>query len=172
MKLEDFNIGELFFAQAGFMWKCTDKGTRTITAIRIENNKKLDWYFGPPYMVEEVVFDENDMLICVKKIEGLTLKTVQETRINPGFDNEDIFKMLGEMNRDYKNKNMLKYDRVGENGEIFHPYTGIKKNNQWYILVLEMFSKEYSEILEDDFMTLAIAQDEDFIARKKDMDNS
>lgn len=33
MKLSEFTIGKTFFASLGYEWLCTDKGTRTITAI-------------------------------------------------------------------------------------------------------------------------------------------
>ena len=36
MKIEQFKIGDVFFASAGFKWLCTDKGTRTIAAIMLE----------------------------------------------------------------------------------------------------------------------------------------
>lgn len=43
--------------------RCTDIGTRTIIAIKIENEP--DWYYeGPPYGVVETVFDEFDIDGC------------------------------------------------------------------------------------------------------------
>jgi hypothetical protein len=64
------------------MWRCTDIGTRTIIAIRIDsvevgsNSPELSrtlsqseaeaegWFHGPPYVVLESVFDENDLEGC------------------------------------------------------------------------------------------------------------
>ncbi|MDK9726276.1 MAG: hypothetical protein OEL88_15525 [Sterolibacteriaceae bacterium MAG5] len=54
----DFFIGREFWTEVG-RWRCTDVGTRTICAIRIDN-QPADWLNGPPYAVAEVVFDEND----------------------------------------------------------------------------------------------------------------
>ncbi|MGO4527368.1 hypothetical protein AB4097_21245 [Microvirga sp. 2MCAF35] len=65
-------------------WRCTDIGTRTIIAIKIdpveiaslENGQKTirhlsqaeaeseGWFSGPPYAVAEYVFDEDDLEAC------------------------------------------------------------------------------------------------------------
>jgi len=67
-------------------WRCTDVGTRTIAAIRIdqvnitqtENGKLVKrtlsqaeaeadgWFNGPPYAVAEQLFDEHEMELCEK----------------------------------------------------------------------------------------------------------
>jgi hypothetical protein len=53
----DFTIGREFWTETG-LWRCTDVGTRTICAIKIEGNPLN--LIGPPYSVAECVFDEND----------------------------------------------------------------------------------------------------------------
>jgi hypothetical protein len=61
----EFNIGTEFKC-GGCIWRCTDKGTRTIAAICLSDH--LDdpsWFNGPPYAVIEDVFDEDDLKICV-----------------------------------------------------------------------------------------------------------
>ena len=81
MKHGDFAIGNTFWC-GGQQWRCTDLGTRTVAAIRIDQvvmphastglNRILDyaeaeaegWFNGPPYAVAEVVFDENSMEAC------------------------------------------------------------------------------------------------------------
>ena len=67
MKMEhkDFQIGHLFLTATG-LWKCTDIGTRTIAALKIEEGKNITHrdYIGPPYSVVERVFDENDFGGC------------------------------------------------------------------------------------------------------------
>ena len=35
-----------------------------ITAIKLDRSDFPNWYAGPPYAVEEVVFDENDFEGC------------------------------------------------------------------------------------------------------------
>jgi hypothetical protein len=74
----DFTIRGTFRC-ADAEWRCTDIGTRTIVAIRIDSvrvdrNKRrlLDraaaeaegWFNGPPYAVAEHVFDEYDIEGC------------------------------------------------------------------------------------------------------------
>ncbi len=49
MELSDFHIGLEFVASAGFRWRCTDVGTRTVLAIQIDR-RDPNWYQGPPYI--------------------------------------------------------------------------------------------------------------------------
>ena len=84
MKHSIFSIGCHFYTAAG-KWRCTDVGTRTIVAIKIDegeittldtvtgkmSTKKTDykgddysWLAGPPYAVAEFVFDEFDQEVC------------------------------------------------------------------------------------------------------------
>ena len=61
---EDFRIGTIFRAGGG-RFLCTDIGTRTVVAIRYtpREPEKMD---GPPYFLQETVWDEFD-------IEGVTI---------------------------------------------------------------------------------------------------
>jgi len=80
MRREEFSIGMNFITGTG-QWRCTDIGTRTIAAIKIsaieiatqvesettvrtDTNPEPSWFTGPPYIVAEEVFDENDMEGC------------------------------------------------------------------------------------------------------------
>ena len=83
MKHSDFKIGLEFRTAAG-RWRCTDVGTRIITAISLEPRNKVRSYInesgerveeqyvsndprdlnGPPYGVVEYVFDEYDFGGC------------------------------------------------------------------------------------------------------------
>ena len=81
MKHAEFKVGEEFWCGGG-QWRCTDIGTRTIVAVRLdsgevgsnvpERRRTLDraaaeaegWFNGPPYAVAEVVFDEDDQESC------------------------------------------------------------------------------------------------------------
>jgi hypothetical protein len=81
MQHNDFRIGGTFWC-GGRQWRCTDIGTRTIIAIRIDQvdvessdparRRTLDggeaeaegWFNGPPYAVAESVFDEDDPPAC------------------------------------------------------------------------------------------------------------
>jgi hypothetical protein len=83
MKHSDFTIGSEFTCGEK-RWRCTDKGTRTIVAICLNDvecvsykdgeemketltGEEADadgWFNGPPYAVAETVFDEEDMEGC------------------------------------------------------------------------------------------------------------
>jgi hypothetical protein len=80
MQHSEFKIGGIFRC-GGQLWRCTDIGTRTIVAIRIDQvevggspalRRTLSraeaeaegWFNGPPYAVAESVFDENDVEGC------------------------------------------------------------------------------------------------------------
>ena len=63
MQHSDFEIGKIFLC-GGNRWCCTDIGSRTIAAIRLDHDDDPTWYRGPPYAVAESVFDENDFEGC------------------------------------------------------------------------------------------------------------
>lgn len=85
MKHNEFAIGETFYCGGG-LWRCTDIGTRVITAIRLDHvdttsviagserqttlnqteAEAAGWFNGPPYAVAEWVFDETDLPACSK----------------------------------------------------------------------------------------------------------
>jgi hypothetical protein len=57
-----FVIG-LEFWKSGARWRCTDVGSRTVVAIKLEHDNKY-WHDGPPYAVDEYVLDEYDFAAC------------------------------------------------------------------------------------------------------------
>ena len=78
MKHQDFSIGTEFYI-GDAKWRCTDVGTRTIIAIRIDQvtiihsdgkgnttsevvTNDPSWFNGPPYAVAEDVFDEHSFV--------------------------------------------------------------------------------------------------------------
>jgi hypothetical protein len=63
MNQSDFKIGIEFLTAAG-RWRCTDVGTRTITAIKLDLDHDPFWCSGPPYPVVEHVFDEDGIEDC------------------------------------------------------------------------------------------------------------
>src|SRR6266566_3151853 len=46
MKHSDFKIGSEFLTETG-RWRCTDVGTRTIAAIKLDHDHDPAWYNGP-----------------------------------------------------------------------------------------------------------------------------
>ncbi|MBI1760753.1 MAG: hypothetical protein HYR56_04880 [Acidobacteria bacterium] len=75
MTKADFYIGLEFYLAAS-RWRRTDIGTRVIVAIRLdqEDDRRHD---GPPYIVEEVVFDELAQGRCLLEMLG-SLKASSE----------------------------------------------------------------------------------------------
>ena len=85
MKHDEFRIAEEFWC-GGKRWRCTDIGSRVITAICLEPHEVVtvetdkenpsirrqsrhmtddpSWLIGPPYKVVETVFDEYDIPGC------------------------------------------------------------------------------------------------------------
>ena len=68
MKHSDFSIGGEFALGTG-RWRCTDIGTRTVAAIRLDLDDDPRWYNGPPYAVVETVFDEDGIEGCESATE-------------------------------------------------------------------------------------------------------
>lgn len=170
MKLEEFKIGATFFASAGFEWLCTDKGTRTITAIMLEPDKESYWFVGPPYALDEVVFDEHNMKKCYTDTKDMLLDRMDNlnTSSHPNFLSKDVNKMMKEKrgSEKYHRKNLIKRDRIGKNGEILHPYSAMRKDNGWHIQTFELFSREYSEMHEDEFVQLSLSDETAMKMRK------
>jgi hypothetical protein len=64
MKLDHFFHG-LEFMCGGSRWRCTDVGSRVVVAIKIdEHDDDKSWLSGPPYAVNEEVFDECGLEGC------------------------------------------------------------------------------------------------------------
>lgn len=172
MKHSDFKIGEKFFASAGFEWLCTDKGTRTITAIMLDPDKDVSWFNGPPYAVEEVVFDEDDFSSCQTSQEELIINRLHKKSVHPGFDMEDFTKMIKEWENNsvkFKDDKILKKDRVSLDGKIFHPYGKEKKDGKTYIKIFEIFSHEYLIIDENEFVCLPYSSEDAMIKRNHEV---
>jgi len=69
MDLNEFSIGLEFF-MSGSLWRCTDVGTRTVIAIKLDPELDHSWFKGPPYAVVERVLEDHDLMACslVKEI--------------------------------------------------------------------------------------------------------
>ncbi len=68
MDHSDFKI-DMTFWMSGAQWRCTDVGTRTVCAIKIDDREDQSWFFGPPYAVDERCLDENDIEACTLENE-------------------------------------------------------------------------------------------------------
>jgi hypothetical protein len=171
MNHSEFKIGENFFAQAGFEWQCTDIGTRTILAVLVNPEPFHEFIKGPPYISNEKVFDENEIKNCYKNLNDELLDSLRGSdSAHPGFSPKDL-KILNKdlfAKRNYRYPKLFRFDRVGEDGRIYHPYMAEfdSKKEEWYILVFEIFSKKTSSIHENVFATLKVCEEEDLIKRR------
>lgn len=67
MELHEFKIGASFWTYTD-EWRCTDVGTRVAVGVKLgpvdEEHGAAARFGGPPYEVEEVVWDEYEREIC------------------------------------------------------------------------------------------------------------
>lgn len=163
MKHSDFQIGLEFLAGAGFRWRCTDIGMRTIVAIRVDCENP-DWYQGPPYVAQEVVFDEAEILQCHRSIDEAIEAAVHEheTSGHPGYPADAVYRMMKvRLAHRYPHDGVLRFDRRRSDGEILHPYAGRREGNSWVLELYLPFCKTFEVMAEDAFIALprATAQD-------------
>ena len=59
-KASDFKIGDRFQVDGGTIWRVTDVGSRVVVAIKETGQDQIN-LSGPPYSVEEIVWDEFDL---------------------------------------------------------------------------------------------------------------
>lgn len=163
MKPADFHIG-LEFICGPFWWRCTDIGTRTVTAIKLVEPDPI-WYEGPPYMVEEVVLDEAALEDSHLSEEEKLLASVEDYRTSghPGYEHAALSRMMHEKlddDRYPRTRRLLEFDRVRADGEILHPYAARRDGrpdlNKWIIRLYLPFSKEWTEMGEMDFLALPL----------------
>lgn len=172
MKHSDFYIGLEFLGSAGFIWRCTDVGSRTVTAIQIEDDRDPRWYNGPPYAVAEVVFDEYDFADCALSFEESIEDAIYESEHSghPGFPHEVVCKMFDEQfayesEAKYPNTPLLRLDRLRHDGELLHPYAARKFGDDWFVRLYLPFTTEYCEMSELEFLKLVVETDADVKSR-------
>ncbi|RZF24486.1 hypothetical protein EVC45_38390 [Paraburkholderia sp. UYCP14C] len=170
MEHSDFHIGLEFLGSAGFRWRCTDLGTRTVIAILLDNDDP-NWYHGPPYVAKEVVFDEHELARCHLTDEDAIRAAIQAADMSghPGYPNDVVNHMMRARfegaDAPYPHKGVLRFDRRTLDGEILHPYAGRKDGSQWRVRLYLPFPRSYSEMPERDFIALPIATAADIRAR-------
>jgi hypothetical protein len=170
MKHSDFYIGLEFMGIAGFWWRCTDVGTRTITAIQLDRDDP-NWYRGPPYIAKEVVFDEHEIAACHLTEEEAIRAALHEheTSGHPGFPHEVVTHMVDERWKNpearYPHKGVLRFDRRRPDGEILHPYAGRKDGDEWIMELYLPFLQTYAGMPEREFIALPTATAADVRAR-------
>ncbi|MEW9581385.1 hypothetical protein [Paraburkholderia sp. DGU8] len=170
MKRSDFHIGLEFRGLAGFRWRCTDVGMRTIVAVQLDHDDP-NWYKGPPYIAKEVVFDEKAIQDCHLTDEDAITAALHEadTSGHPGFPHEVVMRMtkarFEHPDQRYPHNGVLRFDRLRSDGEIVHPYAARKDNQEWIVQLYVLFPQSFSEMSERDFISLPIATAADVRAR-------
>lgn len=167
MKHADFRIGTVFLGRAGFRWRCTDVGSRTILAIRLDHQDP-HWYEGPPYIVQEAVFDEAELPTCHLHAADALHASVREHKasLHPGYSPEVVQRMLlARGARSYPHLGVLRFDRLRADGEILHPYAGRKAGSRWIIELYLPFLETFDSLPEGEFIALPRAVPADVRAR-------
>lgn len=161
MKHSDFRIGLEFIAAAGFHWRCTDIGTRTILAIPLDQENP-DWYQGPPYIVREQVFDEAEMLRCYLTVDEAIADAAQECEAggHPGYPSEDMWRML-EAGLGDEMPGLLRFDRCRADGELLHPFATREDDGTRVVDVYLPFCRTFDAMPVDAFIALPRATPQD-----------
>jgi hypothetical protein len=159
----DFYIGLEFVGSAGFRWRCTDVGTRTILAIHLDHDNP-DWYQGPPYIADEVVFDEQEIERCHLTNADALVAAIHEhkTTGHPGYPAEAVRRMMeARRAHRYPHKGVLRFDRRRSDGEILHPYAGRREGDAWMVDLYLPFQNTYEFMAEREFIALPRASEHD-----------
>lgn len=167
MKHADFHIGTVFLGRAGLRWRCTDVGSRTILAICLDRRDSR-WYEGPPYIVQETVFDEAELPAChLTTAEALHAAVTEHAASHhPGYPTDVVHRMItAESVPPYPHRGVLRFDRCRPDGEILHPYAGSKSGSGWTIELYLPFLEAFDTLPEGDFIALPRASDADVRAR-------
>lgn len=169
MYINDFSVGLTFTNATGVTWRCTDKGSRTILAIEVDPTRDPAWYQGPPYAVEEVVFDERSMSGCFTSLMS-ALEERSQDRDHPGFPGEAVMAMMDSKRHtraSYPNMRLLRYDRVNPDGDIAHPYGASLDDGIWVIQVYYVYTDEFGIARESEFIKWPVATADNYKASKK-----
>ena len=174
MQHADFTIGTEFETCTGQRWRCTDIGRRTILAIELQPELDTAWFNGPPYSVEEIVFDEQDIARVFRCQDDAVRDVLArlDQGVHPGYPHEAVSRMMRarhlEDSRRYPRPRLLHVDRVDAAGEVLHPYAAEPAHDGgWRIQVYAPFTKGFSALPEADFVRLRPATYGDFEARKR-----
>lgn len=160
MVISDFHIGLTFFNCLGD-WRCTDVGSRTIAAIRTADQLPAAWYEGPPYAVEERLFNEQDMARSF-----VTLKdAITDRRDKYSIKHEHVMRMMDaslemwKLKRPYpKDRHAIfEIDRLSHDGQLLHPFSAKRRKGYWAIQYFVPSAEQYGEMPENDFVGLARA---------------
>lgn len=174
MQLSDFFIG-LVFRNSAQSYRCTDVGTRTITAIALNKDDER-WYVGPPYMVDEITFDEKGMKRLFVTSDQALLQAVHESFETDLTYPHGAVKAMMRAKYDpgmaeYPNKALLRHDKL-IGGEIHHPYAASKVGDEWVVKSFLPYLDAFAEIPEAEFRDSPMAAHQDYVDSKARHRNS
>lgn len=156
MRWKDFDIGAPFFTATG-TWVCTDKGARVICAIKVDEHD-ISWLSGPPYMVPETVFDENDQLGCwlddaQEMSERWKACPVESEPLIPHeVALEGLRIRMSPETRAYPYQRLLKIARLRD-GAALHPQ-GAERNGSEWLIVARTAEHAFVRIPDGEFRSL------------------
>lgn len=166
MKHSDFSIGTRFRTAVG-VWVCTDVGTRTIAAIRIPEDTEEEmmgatleqWMQGPPYVLEERLFNDKDMRLSYQDLGDMIVERMQSR--HPCYRSEDMRRLF---KGDFKLRlsPLFANDRL-RGDELLHPYDLKGKGNNSQVDVFEPFTRTWSTLSVSEFLALPAATEADVI---------
>ena len=183
MQHSDFKVGVDFYTAIG-LWRCTDIGQRTITAVRWPEDVEIpsgtraqDWLKGPPYPLEEVVFDEKEMALAYRTMQEAVERSLQSA--HPGFSGDDARKMMGSKQKRFERRlsggatpainplmeSLCRYERV-VNGQVLHAYDW--DEGGLVVHALDVYERTWEKVPLADFLAAPVAREEDYAARNTD----
>lgn len=171
MKIEDFDLGTIFFSATGQRWRCTDIGRRSILAIELSEGLEEAWTIGPPYVVPEVPFDEIGITAAFRSAEESIRDALESANrdSHPGYPASAASTMmragLSEESNRYPRSLLFRIDRVDSNGEILHPFAANRIGDTWNIQVYLPFTQQYEWVLESDFIRMRPSTEADLQIR-------
>ncbi|MET4730674.1 hypothetical protein ABIE09_004494 [Lysobacter enzymogenes] len=173
MKIEDFDLGTLFYSATGQHWRCTDVGKRSILAIELSEGLDEAWTVGPPYVVPEVPFDEIGIASAFRSAEESIRSAIESANRDdhPGYPVQAVLAMMKagfseETNR-YPRCLLFRVDRVNAEGEILHPFAAASAGDTWSIQVYLPFAQRYEWVLEADFIRMRPCTEVDMRSRAR-----
>lgn len=173
MKLKNVRIGTEFQTSEGRLWRVTDVGTRTLSAIVIETPERTlpdgipdaSWLNGPPYIVEEVLFDEQDIDGAFVSADEDLLEDLRRRSAHPGFPNEIMGVLLDLDDRlagapTHPVPRILRFDRWDPSVmDVLHPYAARRTDDGWAVKVYRLFAKTFEERTDTAFVALKLARE-------------
>ena len=165
MKITDFYIG-LEFQSSAQSFRCTDVGTRIISAIALDKDDDR-WYVGPPYMVEERLFDEKAMKhLFLSAIHAIEQSVEEGNDTGLSYPSAAVKVMMSnryssEMAK-YPNKPLLRHDKVID-GEIHHPYAAELLDGEWFVKSFIPYLEGFAVTPEGQFRDASMAVRHDYL---------